>query len=372
MLREVDASIPPLIATRTYRAPSALLADAERASVEIAATDADARSRSQALGRFLLRTESVASSKIERVSASVDDFAKALAGSRANASAASMVAASVALHRLVRRASESGVLVLQDLLEAHHDLMADDPAEAPYAGRLRDIQNWIGGSSHAPRGALYVPPPADFVPSLMDDLLAWMNRDDIPVMIQAAVAHAQFESIHPFTDGNGRIGRALISAILRRRGVARNVVMPLASGILAIRDEYFAALTSYRAGDPRPIIGVVTRSSHVAAVESRVSIDELRALPDRWRSELTGRKSPVIDALVDAFFDNPVMRGDEIVTAAGSSATAAYAAIERLTDAGILTEVTGRKRDRVWTAPDALGELEDLDRRIQAAMLDAP
>ena len=368
MLRHVDVSVPPLIADLAFEAPSGLVAETERAVIEIATTDAEARAQSHALGRFLLRTESAASSKIERVSASVGDYARALAGSRANASAVSMVAASAALHRMVQRAGDGGSILLEDLLSAHRVLMSDDPAESPYAGRLRDMQNWIGGSNHSPRGALFVPPPPELVPRLLEDLLAWASRDDVPAVIHAAIAHAQFESIHPFTDGNGRIGRALISAILRRRGVARNVVIPLASGILAVRDDYFAALTSYRAGDPVPVVEIVCRSALAAAVASRASMDELRALPDEWRRQLTGRRSAAADRIIDALFDNPVMAAEEMVAASGSTTAAAYAAIDRLVDAGVLTEITGRKRDRVWAATDALGELEELDRRIQTAM----
>lgn len=368
MTRSVDASIPPFIAGLTYLASPAVNTTAERAVIEIATTDGEARSQSRALGRFLLRSESVASSKIERVSASTEDYARALAGSRANPSAVSMVAASAALHRLVENAGETGRLRLDDLLAAHRDLMADDPDESAYAGRVRDVQNWIGGSNHSPRGALYVPPPPDRVAPLLDDLLEWANRDDVPALLHAAIAHAQFESIHPFTDGNGRMGRALISAMLRRRGVTRNVVMPLASGILVMRDAYFDALTAYRTGDPAPIVDVVIASTHAAAVESRTSLDTLRALPAEWRSLAPARAGSAVDRVIDALFDNPVMAADEILAATGGTAAAAYAAIDRLEDAGVISEITGRKRDRVWAAMDVLGELEELDRRIQLAI----
>ncbi len=368
MLRHVDVSIPPRIAGLDFTAPPPLAALAERAVVEIASTDGEARSHSRALGRFLVRSESAASSKIERVSASADDYARALAGSRANASATSMVAASAALLRMVQRAGDTGRILLEDLGAAHHDLMVRDPTEAAYAGRLRDMQNWIGGSDHSPRGALFVPPPPELVPDLLTDLLAWTERDDVPIIVQAAIAHAQFESIHPFTDGNGRIGRALISAVLRRRGVVRHAVIPLASGLHAVRDEYFSALTAYRIGDAAPIIEVIARSAQAAAAESRTSMDALRALPREWRALLPGRMSPVAERIIDALLEDPVMRADEIAAVSGSPASAVYNAIDRLVDAGILTEITGRKRDRAWAATDVLGELDELDRRIQATM----
>ena len=371
MLSSIAVAIPPRIAHLSYEPTLSLIQESERALVEAAITDTEARSQSRALGRFMLRTESVASSKIERISASAADYARALAGIRANRSATSMVAASAALHRLVERAGATGLVTVDDLIGAHATLMLDDPTESAYAGRIRDVQNWIGGSDHSPRNALYVPPPADAVAPLLQDLVAWINRDDLPVFVQVAIAHAQFESIHPFTDGNGRIGRALVSAMLRRRGVTRVVVMPLASGILAVRDAYFSALTSYRGGDPAPIIAIIARAASVAAIESRGSIAVLRALPTEWRTMVDVREGSAADRLVSAFLDEPVMSADDALRILGGAAAAGYAALDRLTDAGVIVEITGRKRDRVWAATDVLGELDDLDRRIQSRMIDS-
>nr|WP_198425765.1 Fic family protein [Microbacterium ureisolvens] len=369
-MRSVSVALPPRIASLTFIPSARLIAASERALIEVMTTDGEARSQSRALGRFMLRTESVASSKIERISASAADYARALAGSRANSSATSMVAASAALHRLVDRAGETGRISAEDLLAAHRTLMADDSAEAHYAGRLRDVQNWIGGSDHSPRDALYVPPPPDLVAPLLDDLIDWTARNDVPVFVQAAIAHAQFESIHPFTDGNGRIGRALVSAILRRRGVTRTAVVPLASGILAVRDDYFAALGEYRDGDPTPVVEIMVRAAVAAAIESRASIEALRELPAEWRALVDASPGSATDRLLTALLDDPVMSAEDALTAIGSTAATAYAALDRLTDAGVIAEITGRKRDRVWAANDVIGELDDLDRRIQRRMLD--
>jgi Fic family protein len=109
------------------------------------------------------------------------------------------------------------------------------------------------------------------------DLIAFANRNDLPVLVQAAIAHAQFESIHPFTDGNGRIGRALINAILRRRGATTHVVVPLASALVAHRDRYFDLLNSYRDGNVRPLMASFADASRIAAVESRTTASRLAA-----------------------------------------------------------------------------------------------
>ncbi len=367
-LSTVDATIPPMIAALDYIPPVTTIVTSEEALLAVAQADTDAEGHSAALSRFMIRTESVASSKIERISASAVDYAKALTGNRSNSSATSMVAASTALHGLVTATAERGRFILEDLFVAHSALMRDDPHEASYAGRVRDMQNWIGGSDHSPRDALYVPPAPERVQALMEDLIDYLNRDDIPVMVQAAIAHAQFESIHAFTDGNGRIGRALVSAVLRRRGVTRNAVVPLASGLLAMRDDYFVALGDYRQGRPAPLIELFARSASAAAACSRESIARIKALPGEWNAELRPRAGSAVAALIPAFYDHPVMAADEIEQRSGSSEQQTYRAIARLTEAGFIQEITGRKRDRVWVASELLAELDDLDRRIQAQL----
>ena len=369
MFNAVDATIPPLIGTLDYAPRLAEVLASERAILAVAQADTDAEGHSAALSRFMIRSESVASSKIERITASALDYAKAIAGNRSNLAAASMVAASSALHELVTVVGTQGLFELEQLLSAHRALMADDPHEASYAGTLRDMQNWIGGSDHSPRGALHVPPEPNRVADLMNDLITYLNRDDIPVIVQAAIGHAQFESIHPFTDGNGRIGRAMVSAVFRRRGVTRNAVVPLASGLLALRDDYFSALGAYRRGNPEAIVSLFIRSAQVTAECSRETIARLKSIPDDWTAEMRPRAGSAAATLIHAFYDHPVMGADEIEGRAGTAVSQAYRAIDRLVEAGYIEEITRRKKNRVWVASEPLAELDDLDRRIQAAML---
>lgn len=270
-LGEATVALPPRIAGIEPLIPNRLGARMDDAIREIVALDETHGADLASLSTLLLRAESVASSKIERIEASLDDYARALHGVRANPSATSMVASTRALRDLIGSAETEHGVSLDAICRAHRILMADDPHERTYAGRLRDVQNWIGGSDHSPRNALYVPPPPDTVPDYMDDLVEFANRRDLNVVAQAAIAHAQFESIHPFTDGNGRIGRALINTILRRRGVTRRVVIPLASALVARRDHYFDVLGRYRAGDAGPIIDSFATASAIAADESRAT-----------------------------------------------------------------------------------------------------
>ncbi len=345
-----------------------LIVAMEGSLAEIAALDHAHGGQLAALGVLLLRTESVASSKIESVEASIDDYARALHGSKANRSATSMVAATSALEEILANTDRTGRIELPSLLAAHELLMRDEPGERSYAGRLRDVQNWIGGSDYSPRNALYVPPPPETVADYLDDLGVFANRNDVPVLAQAAVAHAQFESIHPFTDGNGRIGRALINAILRRRGATTRVVVPLASALVAHRDRYFDQLTQYRSGEPRPLIHAFATAARIAASESRATADRLVSIPGEWATMVGRTRSGSAAAhILGMLVMQPVISADDVRASSSAPVSSIYAAIQRLHEAGVLRPLTDRKRDQVWGAGSVLDELDDLSVRIAAA-----
>lgn len=369
-LREVTVSLPPRIGDYSPELPPTIAVRADEALAAITRLDATHGDHLTPLSMLLLRAESVASSKIERVEASIEDFARAAHGTRANASATSMVASAHALERLISSVDDRGPISLDDVLAAHLVLMKDDASEADYAGQLRRVQNWIGGSDHSPRDALYVPPPPATVTAYMEDLLEFANRDDVPVLAQAAVAHAQFESIHPFTDGNGRIGRALINTILRRRGVTSRVVVPLASALVAQRDAYFDVLAAYREGDAGPIIRAFAVAAGMAARESEITAGRLSELPALWTAMYvadTGRpprRDSAAKDIIRQLQGVPFFTTEEMTTLVGGAPSSVYAAIERLSRAGILRRLTDRKRRQVWCAAAILDELEDLGSRV--------
>lgn len=368
MLSSVDAAVPPLIRNIDYLPPKETMMLMEQALIAVTQADRNAGGHSAASSRFMIRSESVASSRIERIAASAEDYAKAIAGNKSNSSAVSMVAASTALHQLISDVAQRGEFHLDDLLAAHSRLMIDDPEESAYAGQMRDMQNWIGGSHYSPRDALYVPPVPETVSEYLEDLIAYLNRDDVPVMVQAAIGHAQFESIHAFTDGNGRIGRALVSAVLRRRGVTAHSVVPLASGLLAQRDEYFASLGAYRKGNPEPVVNLFSRSARVAAECAHLTTRRLIGMPDEWREVMKPRAGSATAKLIAAFYDYPVMTSDEAMTRSGASEPQTNQALVKLAESGLISEITGRKKDRVWAASEVLAELDELDRRIAQRM----
>ena len=198
----------------------------------------------------LLRVEAMASSRIEAINPSARRILTAEAeqreGGRSSDRAATEVLGNLeAMETAIRVATSGGPLRTADLLEVHTRLMATS-AHPHLGGWVRDTQNWIGSNAYTPVGASYVPPPAEQVPALLADLVAYMNRSDIPPLIQAGITHAQFETIHPFADGNGRVGRALIHAVLHQQELAPAFVPPISNALARSPNVYFDGLTAYR------------------------------------------------------------------------------------------------------------------------------
>lgn len=362
-LTEIEVEVPALIADRTPLLDAATLAECEAAVAAIVALEGRA-SHLAGLADLLIRSEAVASSRIERVDATLDDVARAVLGAAAGESAHRTVAAVRAMRTLTDSTDRDRPITESAVLDAHVALVGDDPTEAGYAGRYRDVQNWVGGSDMSPRDAVHIPPPADEVQPLMTDLLAFANRTDIGIVAQSAIVHGQFEAIHPFTDGNGRVGRGLLGSVLRRRGLTREATVPVAAVMLADVDAYFDHLRDYREGDPGTLVSYVARSAVVAAEAAGESADRLAALPDQWHRAVGGRAGSSARTLVDGLTAHPILDLARAQQVTRSSARRTYEAIDRLSDAGVLDEITGRGRNRIWVARDVLEELQELDERI--------
>ncbi|WP_405498292.1 Fic family protein [Nocardia sp. NBC_00511] len=362
-LERIIVSIPPRIGELEYDPTGPLARAHEAAVIAIARLEAGFGEHLAPLADFLLRSESVASSKIEHIDAGWRAFGKAVAGGKASEEAQSQLAAVRALNAMVDAAG-SGAIGLDDLLRAHRLLMAVDYYTARDAGQFRDVQNWIGGSDYTPIHAAYVPPPPELVSELIADLLVFVNRDDLPILAQAAIAHAQFESIHPFTDGNGRIGRALISAVLRRRGLTRRMTVPLASVMLADTSRYFMHLNRFREGDADGFVEYLAVGATHASEAAQDSGMALADLPTRWRDIARPRAKSADEALIAALLDTPIFNADTAQQITGTTDPSTYRALGRLTDAGILELLSDNKRNRIWAATDVLAELDTLSAAI--------
>jgi Fic family protein len=237
-----QAAVPVEIAQRSVEIIAALQAEAEDAVREIARFDdevtaaADRRAQVEGvetitelapLASVLLRTESASSSEIEGVTAGARALALAAVEAKTGPNAQLVTANVVAMQRAIELADDISV---DAILAAHEALLTGHAYAAP--GRLRTAQVWIGSNALSPHTASFVPPHHTRVEAAMADLMAFVQRVDLPVLVECAIAHAQFETIHPFNDGNGRVGRALVHAMLRHADVTRRITVPVSAGLL--------------------------------------------------------------------------------------------------------------------------------------------
>src|SRR5581483_1432816 len=196
------------------------------------------------------------------------------------------------------------------------------------------------------------------VPGAIGDLVAFVDRDDIPVLAHAAVAHAQFETIHPFPDGNGRVGRALVHAYLRHQGLTRNVTVPISAGLLTDTDAYFAALTGYRDGDPVPIVEQFARAAFAAVANGRRLVDDLHAIRRGWDDRIRVRRGATAWSIADLLLGHPVVNAVLVAVELGIAPQNTYRSLQPLVEAGVLVEFTDRKRNQLWRAPEVLDALD--------------
>ena len=197
----------------------------------------------------------------------------------------------------------------------------------------------------------------------MADLVTFIRRHDIPVLTHAALAHAQFETIHPFTDGNGRTGRALIHSILRARGLTTNVTVPVSAGLLTDTQAYFSALTRYRAGDAAEIVRLTAEASLRALTNARQLVADLDHVRMRWAEAIQARRDAVAWPLADLFLRQPVLDASTAQRVLEATSANTQRALRQLTDAGVITEFTGKRRGRLWQAPEVLSSLDDFAAR---------
>lgn len=363
---EYDVALPPDIATRTVRpgpeAAAALVAAAEAIFV----LDRSTRVDLTALAGVLLRSESVASSKIERLRASQRDVGVAMLRGMPVHSVAADVAANVrAMAAAVRHDAQDSPYTRDDLLNVHRILLSADPATEPWAGTLRLEQNWIGGSDYCPRDALFVPPPPGLVPPLVDDLVRFCNRTDLDPVAQAAIAHAQFETIHPFADGNGRTGRALVHVLLHRRGLVRRTVVPVSTVLLADVEGYFSGLRDYQAGRLDLWLARFAAAASLAASAGQRLAVELADVRDSWWEAARPRRGSAVETIAEALLQQPVVDIEalrQIVVKVADKNV--YRAVDRLVEAGVLSEISGAGRNRIWAALDVLDLLEQFERSL--------
>lgn len=311
--------------------------------------------------RPFLRREAVLSSKIEGTQATLGELLAAEAGAVVDRSPDDLrevgnyvVAMEHGIKRLVTLP-----LSLRLVLELHEKLMRGVRGDSATPGAFRRSQNWIGGPRSAPSTASYVPPPPD---ALMDCLGAWetfLHDRTLPPLVLVALAHYQFEAIHPFLDGNGRVGRLLIILFLIEREVLPSPLLYLSAYFEATRPDYYALLR-----------GVTERGEWEAWLEyflvgvARMSEDVIRraakmtARVARWRRKLAGKPRAAWQVL-EILPENPYLTAKHAAKRLGIAFTTAQRGIGTLEEAGIIEHVAGERRGRVYCARALLRILEE-------------
>lgn len=371
-----DVHLPALLSGLELRLGGALAALVSEAEQALIALNTEGGPALAPLARLLLRTESIASSKVEGLQLGVRELARAEAkaesGSSPGATAQEVLANIDAMVLAVESAAERAYFD-DDGIRAIHRRLLERTAHQHIAGRFRDAQNWIGGNAYTPCGADFVPPPPELVVPLLRDLCETINTDLLSPLVQAALAHAQFETIHPFDDGNGRTGRALVHVVFKRRGIAREFVPPISVVFAGARAEYIDGLTRFRNdGDD----GVLAWIEHFAMAARRAShlarayIASVRSLQEEWRTRLRALHAvPRADAAVWAIIDHlpahPMISAPVATAVTNRSKSRVYEAIEQLTEAGVLLPLSSGQRNRWWEASgllDLIGQLESGER----------
>lgn len=347
-----EAAVLPLIAEIDVNLPAMLVTEAEEAAAEITRFDQELGAELAPFAAMLLRSESAASSRIENLTASARAIAEAELGH--GAKNASII---VANQRAMTAAIELADHLDADAILAMHAALLGG-SDPDIAGKWRAEQVWIGSSNYGPHTAVFVPPHADRVPAAIDDLVRFISRHDIPRLAHAALAHAQFETIHPFPDGNGRTGRALVHAHLRHVRLTRSVTVPVSAGLLGDVDGYFAALGAYREGEPTAIVDCFIHASFAALSNGRKLAGDLRDTRTRWQGQIRARRDAATWRIADLLLRHPVINASFVATELSIAQSNVYRSLQPLVDAGVLIEFTSRKRDQLWRAPDVLAALD--------------
>lgn len=354
------------------------VADAQAALTQLNA-QATTLADTEGLARLLLRAESVASSRIEGLEVGARKLLRTEAARHLGERAVDPTAAEVlgninAMNSAVRAVGPGDPITLDTLLDFHGQLMANSPLAA-HAGKLREQQNWIGGSDYNPCSAAFVPPPPELVPDLLDDLCAFCDDDSLPAVAQAAIAHAQFETVHPFADGNGRTGRGLIHLILRRRGLATRVLPPVSLILATWANDYIDGLTAtHYQGPPtgeaaraglNQWIGTFAGACLRAAEDAFSFEAQVEQIESRWRAKVGRiRSGSATDLLLRALPGAPILSASAAAELIGRSFPQANESIGRLVSADILTQVSVGKRNRAFEAKDIINAFTDLERQL--------
>lgn len=322
----------------------------------------------QPLARLLLRSESIASSKVEGMQMDTRTLARAEArsdlGYSIGSEAVEILANIDSMQLAVDDGTSAEAISLDHLLATHRALLSRSLGADRVAGVIRTKQNWIGGNDYNPCGAAFVPPPPEQVRPLLDDLIRFCNAETLPPLAQAALAHAQFETIHPFIDGNGRTGRALVQVLLRRRGLAPDYVPPISVVLAADKERYIGGLVAFREAREDDWLATFAGAAARAADLAATYLVRVQELQETWREQLGSlgvRADAAAWKVIDILPGHPIISTPVAIEATGRARAAVHQAVEQLVRAGVLIPLSSGKRNRQWEAAGLLDLSADFE-----------
>jgi Fic family protein len=368
---DYQAAIPSSIKNWSCELPADIAGLIEDASQQISALDKQAQVvlgiDNPSLGpmsAILLRTESASSSQIEQITSSAKQLALAELSEPSRPNAETVIGNVRAMQAAL---SLSDSISEDSILKMHRSLMIHQKGfDESQAGKFRDQQVWIGKGNAGPRLADFVAPSASQIKPAIEDLIRFFVREDLPVMVQVAVGHAQFETIHPFVDGNGRTGRALVQSVMKNKGLISSTALPISAGLLIDVESYFEALGQFRQGNAAPIITQFAQASLFAAASGKTLIENIAAELEISKQKLSGvRKDAAAWKVLPALVGQPVVNSKYLTENLGLGEMAALRALDVLTEREVIQELTGWRRSRIWQHNGILKVLDNYGAKIR-------
>ncbi len=358
---EYQAALPLLIAERSVAVPDDLSARISALLVEMARFDVELGQRADNVPTMLLRSESSASSQIDRLTSTAQSVALAELYPKAFSDARLVVANMIATQRaleLPAGLSLEGIVEIHDLLldNSHLENQTNSAFE-----KLRQKPVWLGGTSFTPHTALFVPPAFQHVPEYMADLIEFGTRSDLNPVVKAAILYAQFQTVHPFLTANGQTGRALIHHIFRAEGVLSSTLIPVSVGFLHNIDSLINALQSYREGDPLVIIEELVSALELALFVSRVTETSIESLLEDWDSLVGHRKGSKIRQLPKTLVKQPVVNSAYLADSLGVTQRTATTLILRACEYGMLRHMGKRQRGDFYQSDAIINVLDEIN-----------
>lgn len=358
---EYQAALPLLIAERSVAVPDDLSARISALLVEMARFDVELGQRADNVPTMLLRSESSASSQIDRLTSTAQSVALAELYPKASSDARLVVANMIATQRALELPAG---LTLEGIVEIHDLLLDNSHLENQTNSafeKLRQKPVWLGGTSFTPHTALFVPPAFQHVPEYMADLIEFGTRSDLNPVVKAAILYAQFQTVHPFLTANGQTGRALIHHIFRAEGVLSSTLIPVSVGFLHNIDSLINALQSYREGDPLVIIEELVSALELALFVSRVTETSIESLLEDWDNLVGHRKGSKIRQLPKALVKQPVVNSAYLADSLGVTQRTATTLILRACEYGMLRHMGKRQRGDFYQSDAIINVLDEIN-----------